>query len=111
MIIASRTLTWHDGERAVPVPISVHAPVCEKTGVWRCRYDIGWPEGERIFAGHGVDAAQALVGALAMVGADLYSSSYHKSGRLSWEKPGNGYGFPVVPSLRDLFVGEDAKYL
>jgi hypothetical protein len=32
-------------------------------------------------------------------------------GNLFWDKPGNGYGFPVVSSLRDLLVGEDAIYM
>ena len=43
-------------------------------------------------------------------GADLYSSSYHKSGKLILDAPGNGYGFPVVTTMRDLLEGDDAKY-
>jgi hypothetical protein len=49
--------------------------------------------------------------ALHMIGADLYTSSYHREGRLVFDKPGNGYGFPVAPTLRDLLVGDDAKYM
>ena len=45
-----------------------------------------------------------------MIGADIYSSSYHKSGKLMLEAPGKGYGFPVVSSLRDLLEGDDAKF-
>ncbi|MBS0536894.1 MAG: hypothetical protein JSR72_22785 [Proteobacteria bacterium] len=111
MIIGTRTLTWRDGERTMEIPISIYAPERETPGVWRCRYDVGWPEGLRVFAGYGVDAIQALVIALGMIGAELYSSSYHKSGSLVWDKPGSGYGFPVVPTLRDLLIGEDVKYL
>jgi len=44
-----------------------------------------------------------------MIGADVYSSSYHKSGRLMLEAPGKGYGFPVVSSLRHMLEGDDAK--
>ena len=46
-----------------------------------------------------------------MIGAEIYTSKYHKAGELCWETPGKGYGFPVVPTLRDLLQGDDAKYL
>jgi hypothetical protein len=46
-----------------------------------------------------------------IIGAEIYSSNYHKSGNIFWDKPGNGYGFPVAPSIRDLLQGDDAKYL
>ena len=59
----------------------------------------------------GVDSAQALVLALQMIGAEIYSSDYHKSGNLFWERHGDGYGFPVVPTLRDLLRGSDLNYL
>lgn len=64
-----------------------------------------------MFAGYGVDAIQALTITLGMIGAEFYSSSYHKSGSLVWDEPGNGYGFPLPPTLRDLLIGDDAKYL
>jgi hypothetical protein len=54
---------------------------------------------------------QALVHALQIIGAEIYSSNYHKSGRLFVERPGDGYGFPVMSGLRDLLIGEDKKYL
>ena len=53
---------------------------------------------------------QALIIAIKMIGADLYSSSYHRSGKLMFGVPGSGYGFPVVTTMRDLLQGEDAKY-
>jgi hypothetical protein len=111
MIIAERMLTLRDDNRDVKIPISIFAPVCNKPGAWFCRYDVGWPEGLRSFEGWGVDGIQALVATFAMIGAEIYSSSYHQTGRLFWDKPGNGYGFPVVPTLRGLLVGDDAKYL
>jgi hypothetical protein len=111
MIIASRTLKLRSGGRNIEIPISVFAPECHKPGAWECRYDVGWPEGLRSYAGWGADSVQALLITLGMIGAELYSSSYHKSGNLFWEKPGNGYGFPVVPTLRNLLEGDDAKYL
>jgi hypothetical protein len=48
--------------------------------------------------------------AFQMIGADLYTSSYHKSGRLMFDEPGQGYGFPVPNSLRDLLIGHDREY-
>jgi uncharacterized protein DUF6968 len=75
----------------------------------QCNYEIDWPEGKETMTAWGFDSVQALVVALQMIGAELYSSSYHKSGKLMLEAPGNGYGFPVVSSLRDMLEGEDAK--
>jgi hypothetical protein len=46
------------------------------------------------------------VAALYAIGAEIYSSSYHYL-----DNPGGGYGFPAVPTLRDLLQGDDAKYL
>lgn len=111
MIIASRTLKLRRSDLEIEIPISVFAPVCRNPGAWECRYDVGWPEGLRSYAGWGADSIQALVITLGMIGAELYSSSYHESGSLFWDKPGNGYGFPVAPTIRDLLVGDDAKYL
>jgi hypothetical protein len=111
MVIASRTLTLRVRSGTIDVPIKMYAPECEKPGVWRCRYNIGWPDEAHSLAGYGVDSMQAIVITLGMIGAEIYSSNYHKSGDLWWDAPGNGYGFPVVPTLRDLLQGDDAKYL
>jgi hypothetical protein len=111
MEIAKRTLTLRGRSGTIDIPIRIYAPGCEKPGVWRCRYEIGWPEGHHSLAGYGVDSMQAIIITLGMIGAEIYSSSYHKSGDLWWDAPGNGYGFPVVPALRDLLQGDDAKYL
>lgn len=111
MVIASRTLTLRNGDAEAEIPISIFAPECRNPGAWECRYDIGWPEGPRSYAGWGVDSVQALLITLGMIGAELYSSSYHASGNLFWDEPGNGFGFPVAPTLRDLLQGDDAKYL
>jgi len=111
MVIATRVLKLRRGSSVADVPISISEPACEKAGVWGCDYVIGWPEGERSNKIYGVDSMQALVCALQIVGAELYASEHHKSGNLSWDEPDSGYGFPVVPSLRDLLQGDDAKYL
>jgi hypothetical protein len=110
VVVASRILSLNDSSKT-PIPIEIFAPTQHKDGSWSCLYEIGWPEGRRSFEGWGEDSAQALVMALEMVGAELYSSAYHKSGQLMWDKLGSGYGFPVLSTLRDSLVGDDAKYL
>jgi hypothetical protein len=108
MMIASRTLTLKTSDRDIAIPIAILAPKHEGDA-WSCSYEIDWPEGKETMTAWGFDSVQALVVALQMIGADLYSSSYHKSGKLMLEAPGNGYGFPVVSSLRDRLEGDDAK--
>lgn len=111
MVIAERTLTLRVGVRTNPVLVRLHTPQQTMPQRWTTRYEIGWP-GENIAADiHGVDAVQALGLALQTIGAEIYASDYHKSGNLFWDTPGNGYGFPVVPTLRDLLEGDDKKYL
>ena len=111
MIIASRILILRDGSDEIQIPVRIHAPEKASDGAWFCHYEINWPgENHKMDVG-GVDSAQALVLALQMIGAEIYSSDYHKSGNLFWERHGDGYGFPVVPTLRDLLRGSDLNYL
>ena len=56
------------------------------------------------------NAVQALVLAINSIGNDLYFSDYHKSGRLRWGEPNQGYGFPVTKNARDLLVGYDKEF-
>jgi hypothetical protein len=109
--IATRTLTWRDGERDVPVEIRIYQPEKNTEGSWSCRYEVDWPEQPTSTDIFGADSMQALVHALQLIGAEIYTSNYHKSGRLFVEQPGSGYGFPVMSGLRDLLVGDDKKYL
>ena len=111
MLIASRTLTWRDGERDVPVEIRIFAPQLQPEGSWGCRFEIAWPDRPKDMTVYGFDRMQALVLALQTIGVQIYTSEYHESGNLFWEKPGNGDGFPVAPTLRDLLVGDDKKHL
>jgi hypothetical protein len=108
MMIASRILTLKEGDRDIAITVGIFAPKHDGDA-WSCTYEIDWPEGQQSMTAWGFDSVQALVVALQMIGADVYSSSYHKSGRLMLEAPGKGYGFPVVSSLRDLLEGDDAK--
>jgi len=110
MIIATRLLTSRDEQqKAVEIPIAIHAPE-EKDGHWICRFEIGWPEGRLERYGAGEDAVQALVIALQMIGSHAYASEHHKSRHLAWFKEGDGHGFPVANTIRDLLVGYDKQF-
>jgi hypothetical protein len=110
MIIATRLLTLRDRGIDRELAIHIHAPERSNTD-WICRFEIGWPAGKAERWGAGVDAVQALVSALQMIGAELYTSEQHKSGALAWLSPNRGYGFPVPQGVRDLLVGDDGKFL
>jgi hypothetical protein len=106
MIIATRSLKSRDRGT---IPVSIHAP--EKSTIdWICRFEIGWPNGKVERWGAGVDSVQAMLSALQMIGAELYTSDLHKSDALTWLSPSRGYGFPVPQNIRDLLVGDDKKF-
>ena len=110
MIIAMRRLVLRDNHRDIEIPVRIHAP--EKSKVdWICRFEIGWPEGKAERWGSGVDAIQALLIAMQMIGAEVYASSQHQSGRLEWLEAGRGYGFPVSDNIRNLLVGDDRRFV
>ena len=110
MLIATRTLNLRQPDGDIDIAVRIYAPV-ENGRSWFCRYEVDWPGEHHKMKMGGADSVQALVAALYAIGAEIYSSSYHKEGRLYLDKPGEGYGFPVVPTLRDLLQGDDAKYL
>ena len=110
MMIATRMLKLRSANGELKIPISVFAPEKATSGAWFCRYEIDWPDKKSAMSVGGFDSAQALVQALQIIGAEIYSNNYHKSGDLFWEAPGRGYGFPVTAGLRDLLEGDDAKY-
>ena len=105
-MIASRILKCRLGTSVVDVEIEIDAPE-NVGGAWRCPYRIDWPHGTWSSAGHGVDAVQALLLALQKIGTEIYTSAYRERGALVWIAPGQGFGFPVPPNLRDLLIGED----
>jgi hypothetical protein len=110
MIVASRVLKLRDANGEREIGVRICRPE-QDDGAWLCRYEIDWPDGTKGMSVGGFDAMQSLVGALQIVGAEIYASDYHKSGNLYWDAPGNGYGFPVVGGVRDLLQGDDLKYL
>jgi len=111
MIIATRTLKLHTPASVVDIPISISSPFRENDGTWFCAYEIGWPEGVWKSRAGGVDSIQSLFLTLQMIGSDIYTSNYHRSGQLFLDASGNGYGFPVPISLREMLVGDDKKFL
>lgn len=108
MIIASRSLFLREKDRDVEIPIHVHAPQRAEVD-WICRFEIAWPEGKAERWGAGVDAVQALLIALQMIGAEIYASRHHRSGQLLWLERARGYGFPVMGNIRDLLEGDDTS--
>jgi hypothetical protein len=110
MLVASRSLKLRQGTTDIDVEVRLFAPHFEKDH-WSCDYEIDWPEGTRKAAAHGHDSVQALHLALEMIGSELYNSDYHKAGDLTSGDSWKGYGFPVSKNLRDLLIGDDAKYL
>jgi hypothetical protein len=106
MIAAERTLFISSGGKAVPVPVRIQLPVFDRNA-WVCNFTIGWPEGEVKHHGMGFDAVQAINLAFHTIAIHLYASEHHKSGRLYFEKPGTGYGFPLPQGGRDQAVGDD----
>lgn len=110
MPVATRTLTLHVEKRDLRVEVTISPPRAEPDGSWSCIYSIGCPSQPRTGKAVGIDAVQALQLALQLVGAELYASPYHASGQLCWERPGQGYGFPVPQTIRDMLVGEDSRY-
>ncbi len=110
MQILERCLCYSTDQGELAIPIAVERPV-QGDQDWSCRYSIGWPDGTLHRSGYGVDAVQALLLTLQAIGTDIYTSSYHRSGRLKWLVPGDGYGFPVPKTISDLLVGSDAASL
>lgn len=106
MLVATRILKLRTPTGDIDIPIRIHAPERKKVD-WACRFEVGWPDGQLEMAAHGIDAVQALQLALQLIGAQIYASSHHVSGKLIWLEPGKGYGFPVTNNLRDLLVGDD----
>lgn len=103
-----RTLTYAAESGDIAIPVIIDSPQKGEHD-WSCAYEIGWPDGAHHGFGYGIDATQAMLLAFKAIGTDLYTSDYHRSGRLRWVAPGDGYGYPVPKVIRDLLVGNDAE--
>lgn len=100
-IIATRELALGDDKKVV---IIIGKP--EKFPDYEdyyCPYQIVGIGNENIRYAGGIDGVQALLLALNMIGADLYTSNEFKAGILSWKSgEKDNIGFPVPDVLRDL---------
>jgi hypothetical protein len=108
VMIMERILKLRTSHGTVDVPVRIFSPV-QETNSWQCHWKIQWPDRIRQNTAGGFDAVQSLILALQMVGVELYASEEHRSGRLQWITPGDGYGFPVTHNCRDLLEGDDAQ--
>lgn len=109
-IIARRTLAAAiEGER-FDVAVDIFEPQPDAEGAnWLCEYEVGWPATPLRNTAYGVDSVQALHLALQMIGAEPYAGRPAALKDLVWLEPGQGFGFPLPPSLRDLAIGEDKR--
>ena len=108
MLIAYRRLVITGPSGDTEVPVRLFQPENDD-GMWTCRYEIDWPSEKWSRFAAGADSIQALILALQKIGAEIYTSSYHRSGSLRWLERQRGYGFPVPSNVRDLLRGDDAK--
>jgi hypothetical protein len=100
-IIATREFDL-DGEKKVNVFIGKPQTLPHEAD-WFCTYQIaGIGSGGVKYAG-GIDPVQALVLALSLAGAHLYSSAEYEAGRLSWDCATikGDLGFPVPNIMKD----------
>jgi hypothetical protein len=106
MLMATRHLAVSDESGVKEVVVRIFMPERNDES-WICRYEIDWPHQTSSRYAAGFDSVQAVVLALQMIGSEIYTSNYHRSGSLRWTEEGRGYGFPVPYSLRDVLVGDD----
>jgi hypothetical protein len=83
VVIATRQLTLDETQK-VQVLIGKPEPLPDRED-WYCPQQIVGIRSGRVKYATGVDAAQALVLALTMVGAELYCSAEYEAGPLSWD--------------------------
>ena len=76
---------------------------------YRCRFQIEWPSDVKQFHAYGVDAIQALILALNLMGAYINTSQAVKKGKLVWLEPGGGFGLPVPRGIEDILQGDDRQ--
>jgi hypothetical protein len=106
MLMAVRSLKVNHADAELDVEVRLYLPERDDQA-WICKYEIGWPTGVKRSVARGVDAIQAILLALSKIGVEIYTSDYHKAGKLIWLAKGRGYGFPVSKSVRDLLTGDD----
>ncbi len=108
-VIAARDLLL-DGDPKARVLIGIPKRRTDNDE-WYCPYQtIGIGSG-RVGISYGIDSIQALVLALSMVGAELYTSEEYKAGRLTWDCGAvkGDLGFPVPETIRDVLPGNRGR--
>jgi hypothetical protein len=109
MLIANRVVHWKSGNQQAEITVRLFLPV-EVDGVWKCRYEIDWPDKMRGKSVAGSDSMQALLGALKIIGSDIVASTYYASGEMTLNGSDRGCRFPVPNSIRDTLRGDDATF-
>ena len=108
MIAFHRVLSIKSEGGLQQVAIDIALPFDDR-GSWRCNFTIGWPEGPYTGYGMGTDAVQAIRLTFGQIAIMLYASTYHRDGILFWQRPGDGYGFPLPYDGRDVAIGNDKR--
>ncbi len=105
VVIASRELTLEDGQK-VEVLIGKPEPCPDGTD-WYCPYQKLGVGLKGVKCAIGADSVSALIRALTMVGAELYTSDEYEAGRLTWDcgATKGDLGFPVPETIRDVLPG------
>ena len=90
--------------------VRLFQPELHSDGVnYLCRFQVEWPSKTTDLRAGGVDAFQALILALQMLGATINTSEAVKEGKLVWLEPGGGFGLPVPSNIEDLLQGDDRR--
>lgn len=110
MLLGTRILFVETPNGTREVPVRLFNPEPTPQGLWDCRYEIGWPEGEIRSHMQGKDELHVVHLAMEKIGSELYLSRYHHERKMWWNKPWVGYGFPLPKGARDLLIGHDQEY-
>jgi hypothetical protein len=105
-VIATRT--FHRSNGGATVTAELHRPEFVAEGEWRCEYRIVGLTREPITGRtSGVDAFQAIILTIKIVGTIIYTSEDAKSKALYWLEPGGGFGLLLPSSVHNLYRGDD----
>ncbi len=112
-IVATRSLFVLDsqGHKIATVAVAIGRPEREPTGEWHCGYEIAGPGFEGTYGSLGIDAVQALEGAILAIGGTLAGTQEAKEGRLRWDGSGR-VGLPVLaaqPTHHEASATEEAE--
>jgi hypothetical protein len=98
--IAQRTIDVVDAEGRVTGSMTVllGRPMQEPTNEWGCPFQIIGDGSDRCYWSFGLDAIQAIQGALLVIGGTLAGTEAAREGRLRWAgDPDLGFPLPPLP--------------